>query len=97
GCQRVGGVERLEGMQLGFFVHSDAGIANADGHILADGDCAGRRKHRTEDVFGFDEQLASGGHSVARVDHDVEDDLLEMDLVDHHGPSGAEVDHQFDV
>src|SRR5690349_24570124 len=84
-------------MQPGLFVHTDAGIANANSNVLANGHAAGGSEDRTQDVFGFDEQLSATGHGVARVDHDVKDDLLEMSLVDHHGPAGAKVGNQFNV
>src|SRR5881398_3665060 len=37
-----GCIERLKGMQARLFIHANARIANAYGHVSADSDCAGR-------------------------------------------------------
>ncbi len=95
--QALGGVEGFKRMETRLFVHAHACVADMDGEILADADAARGQEHRTKDILGFDEQLATVGHGITRVDHDVEDNLLEVGLVHHHRTAGAQVHHQLHV
>ena len=84
-------------MQACFFIHANAGIANAHSHVLANGNTAGGSEYGTQQIFCCHKYLAAAGHSVARIDDDVEDDLFEVCLVNHHSAGGAQVYGEFNV
>jgi len=79
------------------FIHARAGIGEPDGNIPPARDVARRQQDRRIGVFRGDQESASGGHRVTRVDHHIQNHLLEMGAIDQRGPGGPQIEPGDDV
>ena len=93
----LGGEERLEGVGGGFRGHADAGVADRELRVTPGGHVRSRRRVvRVEvDEGRLDDQFASIRHRVARIDDQVEQDVLQPQRVQPHG-NGAVVELEAD-
>ena len=75
-----GAEKRFEDAALGLGIHSHAGVADGQHHVLA----GFRRGVKTgitlvqRDIGGLNRELAAARHGVARIDRQIHDDLLDL-------------------
>src|SRR5438128_3569982 len=83
GCTLRQGVKRLEGAALRLLIHAAAGVAHRQHDVVpcAESEVTARARFVEPDVFGRDDQSSALRHGVARVDRQVEQDLLEVNRV----------------
>ncbi len=97
---RFGGEKWLEDARLSGGVHADAGVADGEHHVGArvnDGVLRGVIAIELH-VGSFDGQAAAVGHGVARVDYEVQGDLLDLAGVGFHAAEiGAGQKREFDI
>ena len=87
-------------MSLGLLVHACSGVADREQDVVA-----GRHRRMLVGEFGIkanarraESQFAATGHGVARVDGQIQDDLLDLPLIGlHRAESRIERDLQLDV
>src|SRR5690606_3497116 len=79
----LGGEERLEDLVEVFGGDADAGVADGQAHVVAGFDFSGEARVGLGDFkdAGLKREGAAGGHGVAGVDGEVEQDLVELGRV----------------
>ena len=86
-------------MQLRLFIHANSGIADADRDKLGD-ICAiaiEAVQGCPELVIRLNAKLATAGHGIARVDHQINNDLFEVRLINDHCPVGPQIKRHLNV
>ncbi len=82
----LGGEERLEDAAPGRFVHADAGIGHRDADVGPRSQAAPIRHPGIDEGLALrDRQRAAVRHRVGRIDGEVDEDLLHLTRIRHHG------------
>ncbi len=75
------GEERFEDVGLGLLVHAGPGVGHFQQHEAAGRGPRARLSGRFLHILGLDAQRPAVRHGVARIDHQIQDDLFELPRV----------------